>query len=72
MTPYINKNKDGSIEIIGEPDGLEALGYLLIAKSKLGKRLVANFYDGTNPVTHITSSDEIFKLLDDDSNEKQN
>lgn len=58
-TPYIHVADDGSVEVIGEPEGLDALWHLLIAKAKLGKRLVANFYDGTNPTIHIVSSDEL-------------
>ena len=58
-TPYIHKNECGSVEIIGEAAGLEALGHLLIAKAKLGKRLIANFYDGTNPIIRITSDEDL-------------
>lgn len=54
-TPYIHINKDRSVEIIGDPDGLKALGEMLIQKAKLGKNMSATFSDGVNPKIHITT-----------------
>lgn len=59
MSPYIYKNDDGSVEIIGESEGLEALGHMLLLKAKLGNRMVARFTDGTNPPILITSRDDL-------------
>ena len=57
-TPYIHVGEN-DIEIIGEPEGLEALGQMLIAKAKLGSSLSATFNDGRNKPIKITSSDDL-------------
>lgn len=59
MTPYIHKRADGSVEIIGEPAGLEALGHALLLKAKMGSRFQCTIADGTNPPIKIISSDEL-------------
>ena len=58
-TPYINVKHDGSVDITGEKEGLEALGHLLITKAKMGCNLSATFSDGFNPIITIFSDDDL-------------
>ena len=58
FTPYIHVS-DSQVQIIGEPECLEALGTALLAKAKLGKCLPMTLTDGTNKPIIITSSDEL-------------
>ncbi len=51
----------GYVAIIGNSESLEALGQLLIAKSKLGKSLSATFVDDTNRPIHISMPEEHYK-----------
>jgi hypothetical protein len=58
MIPFITVNKD-KIIILGEPQNLEALGSMLILKSKLGKHMKCVFSDGVNTPIEIISSDDL-------------
>jgi len=64
MNPYIHVHED-SVEIIGDAEGLEALGSMLILKAKLGKNFSATLQDGTNIPIKIISNDEF--ILEDES-----
>ena len=59
--PYVHTNKNGEIEIIGEPKGLHALGELLIKKAEMGNQIDGVFDDGVNKPIKIKSSDD-FKM----------
>jgi hypothetical protein len=58
-TPYITVSENGEVYILGEPEGLKALGELLITKAKLGSALSTTFSDGINPLIKIESSDDL-------------
>jgi hypothetical protein len=47
------------IEILGEPDGLVALGEMMIMKAKIGKSISITFRDGVNRPIKILSSDDL-------------
>jgi hypothetical protein len=57
-TPYIHKHADGSVEILGEASGLEALGHALILKAKMGRNCQFTMYDGVNPMIKILCPDD--------------
>jgi hypothetical protein len=59
FTPYISKHEDGSIEIIGEPNALEALGHALILKAKLGRNYQFTMCDSVNPTIKLTTTDDL-------------
>lgn len=58
-TPYIHVNDGGEVYIIGEPMALEALGEMMVLKSKMGKNMIARFSDGVNPIIKIETTDDL-------------
>lgn len=58
FTPFIHVSHE-KIEILGEPQNLEALADILKLKAKLGKNISATLKDDMNKPIEIISSDEI-------------
>ena len=59
FTPYIHKHVDGSIEIVGEPAAMEALGHALILKAKMGRNCQFTMNDGINPTITLVTPDDL-------------
>lgn len=57
-TPYI-QCRENDVLIIGEPKNLEALGYALLLKAKMGKNFQCTITDGINKPINIVSSDDL-------------
>ena len=67
LSPYIHENEKEYC-IIGSKESLNALGEMLIQKSKIGTRLSTVFTDGVNkPIRILINEDilEYFKRLEE-------
>lgn len=53
--PYIKVSKSGDVDIVGEPEGLENLGKLLIETAKTKKVVNTELADGVNSSIRVTS-----------------
>lgn len=62
-TPYIHLHDDGSVEIVGDKDGLEALGHALLLKAKLGDHFAFTMTDGIHPPIKLTSLSELLPQI---------
>jgi len=53
--PYIKVSREGDVDIVGEPEGLEQLGKLLIETAKTQKAVNTELADGVNGSIRVTS-----------------